>query len=322
MQFPRELLATLDAIARTGSFDGAALALAVTPSAVSQRVRGFERSLGRILVVRSRPTTLTDDGAALLRLSRQVSILEHETAASMGLDEASGAPTVPIAVNADSLATWLLPAVAAAASSLGAVVDLHRDDQDHTEQLLASGAVVAAVTTRADPIAGCIASPLGRMTYRPMASPGFVDRWFANGVTAAALAQAPIVDFDRKDDLQSRGLVAMASADPGASGLGLDPPRSFVPASADFVVAVELGLGWAMVPDVQSRAARRDDRLLDLAPLLPGANGTGPECTVDVPLHWQQWDLRSRTLDGIAAAVIAHASRELGPMGRAPATRS
>ena len=77
-----------------------------------------------------------------------------------------------------------------------------------------------------------------------------------------------------------------------------------------------------MVPDVQSRAARRDDRLLDLAPLLPGANGTGPECTVDVPLHWQQWDLRSRTLDGIAAAVIAHASRELGPMGRAPATRS
>jgi len=310
MQFPRDLLATLDAIASTGSFDAAAEALSVTPSAISQRVRGFERSLGRILVVRSRPAGLTDDGAALLGLARQVALLEHETAAAMGLDEHAGAPTVPIAVNADSLATWLLPAVASAAIELGAVVDLHRDDQDHTEELLARGAVVAAVTTRAEPIAGCIATRLGSMTYRPMASPAFVDRWFGDGVTATALARAPIVDFDRKDDLQSRALATMA-ASAGAGPTRLDPPRSFVPASADFVVAVELGLGWAMVPDVQARAAVDEGRLVLLERLAPGA-----AWAIDVPLHWQQWDLRSSTLDGIAAAVVAAARLALGTRDR------
>ena len=318
MQFPRELLATLDAIVSTGSFEGAADALSVTPSAVSQRVRGFERSLGRILVVRSRPAGLTDDGAALLRLARQVAILEHETAAAMGLDEQSTAPTVPIAVNADSLATWLLPAVVTAAIESGAVLDLHRDDQDHTEQLLASGTVVAAVTTRADPIAGCIAMPLGRMTYRPMASPEFIARWFPGGVTVVALNQAPIVDFDRKDDLQTLGLAALAAAaGAGASAsdlatAALTPPRSFVPASADFVVSVELGLGWAMVPDVQARDAVAAGRLVALATLWPCAPGsTAADCTIDVPLHWQQWDLRSSMLDAIAAAVIQHARAEL-----------
>jgi LysR family transcriptional regulator (chromosome initiation inhibitor) len=318
MQFSRELLATLDAIASTGSFETAATALAVTPSAVSQRVRGFERSLGRILVVRSRPATLTDDGAALLGLARQVAILEHEAAATMGLDEHSGMPMVPIAVNADSLATWLLPPIAAAASEFGAVVDLHRDDQDHTERLLASGTVVAAVTTRADPIAGCIATPLGRMTYRPVAAPDFVTRWFPVGITVDALARAPIVDFDRKDDLQSRGLDTMTRAAGAESPTKLNPPRSFVPASADFVAAVELGLGWAMVPDVQARAARRDGGLVDLAALLP----TAADCTIDVPLHWQQWDLRSSTLDGIAAAVLDRARAELGPIAPSEVTRS
>ena len=309
MQFSRDLLATLDAIAMSGSFDDAATTLHISPSAVSQRVRGFERSLGRILVVRSRPAILTDDGAALLALARQVAILEHETAAAMGLDELAGMPTVPIAVNADSMATWLLPALADAATRLGAVIDLHRDDQDHTEQLLASGTVVAAVTTRADPIAGCIAVPLGAMTYRPMASPAFVHRWFADGVTASSLASAPIVDYDRKDDLQSLALATMAAA---VGSDRPDPPRSFVPASADFVAAVELGLGWAMVPDAQANDPSHAGRLVRLAPPLP----PGTDAAIDVPLHWQQWDLRSSTLDGIAAAVRAGAAAVLGQPAR------
>jgi len=295
MQFPRELLATLDAIATTGSFEAAAEQLRVTPSAISQRVRGFERSLGRVLVVRSRPVALTGDGTALLRLARQVAILEHEATAAMGIEGHAGRPLVPIAVNADSLATWLLPPVAAAAERLGVVVELHRDDQDHTAELLAAGAVVAAVGSRAEPVAGCIVRPLGAMTYRPMASPAFVARWFPDGVDARALAAAPLVDFDRKDDLQTTGLARMA---PGAA---LEPPRSYVPASADFLLAARLGLGWAMIPDVQASAALADGGLVDL----------DRSASVEVPLHWHQWDLRSPLLDGIADAVVAEARRAL-----------
>lgn len=303
MQFPRELLATLDAVAATGSFEAAADAIHVTPSAISQRVRGFERALGRVLVVRSRPVRLTDDGSAILRLARQVAILEHETAAQLGLadDDTPGTvgraggrgsrPLVPIAVNADSLATWLLPPIAAGADLAGAVVELHRDDQDHTQELLAAGTVVAAVASRAAPVSGCVVRPLGTMTYRPMAAPAFAARWFPGGVDADALAVAPVIDFDRKDDLQTIALRRMAA------GRRLDPPRSYVPASADYLLAAQLGLGWAMIPDVQAAPARASGALIDLA----------PAASVDVALHWHQWDLRSRVLDTIADAVVAAA---------------
>ena len=51
-------LAQLRAFAATidhGSLDGAAAALHVTPSAVSQRLKALERTVGAVLLQRSRP---------------------------------------------------------------------------------------------------------------------------------------------------------------------------------------------------------------------------------------------------------------------------
>jgi LysR family transcriptional regulator (chromosome initiation inhibitor) len=77
----------------------------------------------------------------------------------------------------------------------------------------------------------------------------------------------------------------------------------YVPASADYVAAVTLGLGWGMVPDLQARGLTTD-----LVPLDPGA-------AVDVVLYWQQWKLRSATLDRVREAVLAAAVRELDRPG-------
>lgn len=294
MHFSRDLLLTLDAVATGGSFEAAAHSLRVTPSAISQRVRAFEQQLGRVLVVRSRPVTLTDDAAALLRLARQITVLEQDAAATLGMLDEHAASSIPIAVNADSMATWILPPLARIAAGHDIVVDLHRDDQDHTTALLAAGTVMAAVTSESRAVPGCTVTALGRMTYRPLCTPAFAARWFAGGVDAAALAVAPLVDFDRKDELQSRYLRSV-------SRRRLDPPRNFVPASADFMIAVELGLGWAMVPDVQSAAARAEGRLVDL-----DAGGA-----IHVPLYWQQWDLRSHLLDAVAAEILAEARTAL-----------
>ena len=86
---------------------------------------------------------------------------------------------LPIAVNADSLATWLLPALAPLAGEIA--FDLHRADETHTTDLLRRGAVTAAITADPVPVQGCTSALLGEMRYTPMASPDIVERWFTGG---------------------------------------------------------------------------------------------------------------------------------------------
>lgn len=292
MRFDADQLRALAAVADEGGFDAAARALSITPSAVSQRIKTLERELGRVLVVRSRPPRLTVSGEPVARLARQWALLEHEATDVLGLESPGAMPRLPIAVNADSLSVLLLPALAGVCAEHGVTVDLHRDDQDHTAALLAAGTVMAAVTSEQQPVAGCSVASLGAMVYRPVARRSFAERWFPAGGTAAEYAAAPLVDFDRKDGLQDLHLASIGPA--------LDPPRHYVPASAELAQAVVLGLGWGMLPDAQADEHRASGVLVDLA----GA-------PVSVPLFWQQWDLRSRLLDAVAAAVYREAATSL-----------
>ncbi|GAA1517412.1 LysR family transcriptional regulator (chromosome initiation inhibitor) [Agromyces terreus] len=315
MEIPLDLARTLAAVIDEGTFDAAARRLRVTPSAVSQRIKALEQQLGRVLVVRSKPVRATEAGGAVVRLARQVALLEHDTLAEFGLEAgapdgagraqgadgsaASGAArparpvTLPLAVNADSLATWFLPALARVARRHPVVFDLHRDDQDFTVGLLESGTVMGAVTSQATPVAGCLVRPLGVMRYEAVATPEFAARWGLGGDAADAFEAAPVVEFDRRDDLQ-RGYLA-------ARGLDADlPPRHFVPASSDFASAVRLGLGWGLLPGFQSSDGLASGGLVRLG---------GPH--VDVPLHWQQWNLRSPLLDAVADALAEEAATAL-----------
>ena len=290
MRISLELAETLAAIVDEGTLDAAAARLHLTPSAVSQRLKALERQLGRVLLVRSKPARPTEAGRAVIRLARQLALLEHDTLAGLGADESTATPiSVPLAVNADSLATWFLEPLAELARSRPVVFDLHRDDQDFTAGLLESGAVMGAVTSRAQPVAGCRVVPLGVMRYEAVATPGYLARWFPRGTTPAALGVAPVVDFDRRDELQTDWL----------AGHGVDPalpPRHYVPASADYARAVRAGLGWGLLPRFQSEPGLADGDLAGLG---------GP--TMDVRLYWQQWNLRSPLLDAIAAAIAARA---------------
>jgi len=292
---PSELIETLSTVIQEGTFDAAARRLHLTPSAVSQRIKALEQRVGRVLVVRTKPAHATEAGEALLRLGQQMTLLEAETLRELGTQRDGERPTtIPIAVNADSLATWILPPLARVASRASIVFDLVRDDQDHTASLLASGAVMAAVASDAVPVPGCTSTPLGRMRFRACATPAFVARWFPDGTTAAALERAPRIDFDRKDTLQARFARRLARR-------AVDPPRHFVPASADFAVATRLGLGWAMLPADHSAAPLQTGALVDLA---PGQH-------LDVPLHWQQWNLRSSVIDAVAEEVRTEARQVL-----------
>jgi LysR family transcriptional regulator (chromosome initiation inhibitor) len=278
-------LRAFDATVTAGTLDGAARALHVTPSAISQRLKALEAATGRVLLVRSKPVQVTESGQPVLRLARQVGLLAADAARELA---DAGPTTLPIALNADSMATWVLPALAPLAADYA--FDLHREDQEHTAMLLREGKVVAAVTSAAEPVPGCTVTRLGGMRYRPMAIAAFVDRWFADGVTPEALTRAPVVVYDRRDDLQ-HGYLRSRSVDVSA------PPLHHVPASADYVTTVRLGFGWGMVPAQQEPPGE----LVEL----------DPDGVVDVVLYWQQWKLRSPSLDRVAEVVLAAARREL-----------
>lgn len=316
MELQLEQLRAFVAVVDSGTFEAAARQLRVTPSAISQRIKALEGSVGRVLLQRVKPVRVTSSGEAVLRLARQVTLLEDEAAQALGVDDnaASAASTeppdavrpftsIPLVINSDSLATWALPALARVAATHRVVFDVFREDQDHSTARLRDGSVMAAITSVSDPVQGCIVRPLGQMRYRPMANPEFTDRWFANGVTASALRAAPVVIYDRSDDLQDRYLRQHEARGDHSGHAGEPPaqPRHFIPASSEFFTAVRLGLGWGMLPAAQIGELEATGELVAIG-----------EDDIRVPLYWQQWRLHSRLLGAVAdeiAAVAAHSVR-------------
>lgn len=299
--FDYAALSALSAVVREGSFERAARALNVTPSAVSQRVRLLEERVGCALVLRGPPCRATDAGQRLCRHVDQVRLMEHELHGALpGLERDASAPaaprrvTLPVAVNADSLATWFAPAAARYAADAPVLLELAVDDQDHTAARLKSGAVLAAVTAVAEPAPGCNSRPLGAMRYAATASPAFVARHFAAGVNARTLAQAPCLIFDRKDQLQARWVRRQCRK-------AVELPRHALPSSQAFIEANLAGMGWGMQPLLLVRPHLESGALVEL---VPGA-------TLDVRLHWQHARAASSLLEGLTQAVLQAARTAL-----------
>lgn len=295
--FTPEQLSTLSTILDEGTFEGAARRLHVTASAVSQRIKAMELTAGQILVERSNPVRLTAAGDVVLRYARQVELLQQDTARELGRAASDGGVvTLPVAVNADSLATWFLEAAARLHDETGvaAVFDIHRDDQDHTAELLRSGAVMAAVTSASQAVQGCSVTSLGRMRYRAVCSPSFARRFLDEHASVESLGSGPVVNFDRKDQIQRQFYRE-------CTGRSLRSPRHYVPTSADYARAVVFGMGWGMLPEQQCAAEIDQGVLLDLA----------AEHPIDIALYWQRWNLASPTLDAVSSVVESVAREQL-----------
>jgi LysR family transcriptional regulator (chromosome initiation inhibitor) len=289
-------LATFRAVVSDGSFEAAARSLHITPSAVSQRIKALEQTVGQVLVQRAKPCAPTEAGRSLFRLAGQVALLETEA-----LDAARGALSggrtrtrVAVVVNADSLLTWFLPALVGLPEDLALSFDLHCDDQDHTADILRAGTAMAAVTAQHVAVQGCRVERLGAMRYLAVAAPHVHARHFAHGPDASSFAGAPMLVLNRKDQLQHRYLDTVTSPE-------LDPPVHYVPAASAFVEAIRLGLGWGMVPE---QIAGEDIAAGRCVELIPGRH-------LDVPLYWQYWRLESTVLSLLTAAVRSAARSAL-----------
>ena len=270
-----EHLRALTAVIDEGTFEAAADLLRLTPSAVSQRIKALEASTGQVLVRRRVPCTATDAGMVLLRMARQVQVLEAEASAALGNGVASRAQ-LPVAVNADSLATWFVPVLHEAAGWQDTTLDLHVEDQGYSSQLLRQGDVMGAVTSDPVPVNGCRVELLGHMRYIPVAAAG-LHRQFG-GAGGADWADMPVLKFNAKDNLQ-RQLLA-------AKGVEQSPPTHTVPSSEGFLAAIKAGLGWGMVPELQLGNELSEGSLVLLE----------EDAHEDVPLYWQSWTLDSARL--------------------------
>ncbi len=285
-----EQLRTLVAVADEGTFEAAARRLMITPSAVSQRIRALEMSVGAVVVQRSSPVRPTDAGQVLLRLGRQRMALEDEALAELGLRD-GGVDGLAVAVNADSLATWFEQVLHAAAQWQDVALRLRVEDQAHSSTLLRSGAVVAAVTS--DPVAvqGCSVIQLGTVRYLPLCTPQLRDRHRRG--RKVDLGTMPMVRFNERDDLQEEVLRARDVRATGA--------LHEVPSSESFAAAVAAGLGWGMLPVAQARGRLDNGELVRVV----------RDHDADVPLYWQAWRLRTQSLDRLSDAVVQASRRAL-----------
>lgn len=279
-----------------GSFEAAAVQLHITPSAVSQRIAALEHDMGAPLLVRTRPCRPTAAGTRLLQFLRRRALLEAEFVAEMAND--AGPARVALAVNNDTLATWLLPALAPVLLKEQLLVEFVLDNQGHTAALLEQGQAVACISSVAAPVRGCSVTPMGLMRYRMVAAPTFAARWFPAGMNREAARRAPVMVFDRKDRLQSNFLLQHFGLPEGAY------PFHYVPASEPYAEGIRLGLGYGMLPLEQCATMLQSGALVDLT----------PDLHVDVPLYWHAWRIQPARLERMGAALLQASRSVLLPL--------
>ena len=289
-------LECLAAIVEEGGFERAAQRLNITQSAVSQRLRALEAQVGTVLIVRSRPLRPTSAGNLLLKHTKQVRLLRADL--ERDLRELAPSSTggareeerIAIAVNADSLATWALPALTELARQ-GLPLEIITDDQDFTDEWLREGQVLGCITTLKQALRGCKVVPLGAMKYVAIAQADYAKQHFPQGLTAHNFRDVPFIAFNRKDDMQSE----FVGKTFGLRRVALS--QIFVPSSEGQVRAVLAGWGVSVVPELLVRGLMEQGLLVDAA----------PGHSVPVQLYWHCWNLESDVLDALTAALTGAA---------------
>lgn len=159
--------------------------------------------------------------------------------------------------------------------------------------------MIGCISTLDQPIQGCRTAYLGRMTYRPLATPVFAQSWFPDGLDLASARKAPIMILNRRDELHTKLFVKRQGRMPAPL------PAHYLPSPDKFVDFIAAGLAYGMLPDQQSHDLLKQGRLVDLA----------PGCRVAVKLYWHCWNLKSRLLGDFTDHLVRYAGAVLNAGG-------
>ncbi|SHF47054.1 LysR family transcriptional regulator, chromosome initiation inhibitor [Modicisalibacter ilicicola DSM 19980] len=290
-----KLLQALAAVVDHSGFERGARHLGLTQSAVSQRIKLLEARLGQPVLIRTPKLSPTPLGQRLLNHVQQVHLLEHdllEQIPALGERE----QRLRLAINADSLATWWAPVTGDFCRRRDVLLDLVVEDQDVALRRMRDGEVAGCICATPRPVQGARAQPLGSMRYRALASPGYVERHFPQGLTVEALRRAPAIVYGPDDRLQHRYLEMRDYLAPF--------PHHLCPSSEGFIHLALAGMGYGLIPERQVTRELREGTLVDL----------DAECFIDVPLHWHYWRQGGKTLEALTDHLLASCPQWLTPL--------
>lgn len=187
-------LETLKAVDKYGTLEGASRALRVSSFAVGQRISKLEKALG-VKLLEKAPTRVSAVGKILCDHVSDVASLETEI-----LDE----PQEDHQYNLDNRPRYkiALPEDIATGAFTEIIKQLHQNkdpsrfditicNPEKSVMLMQSGEVTAAISIRKTPIHGFKSYSLRQTTYKAIASPGFIQTHFPDGITQASLPAAP-----------------------------------------------------------------------------------------------------------------------------------
>ncbi|MBV6320891.1 ArgP/LysG family DNA-binding transcriptional regulator [Duganella violaceipulchra] len=287
-------LAVLDAVASQGSFEKAALALGISQSAVSQRIKALEDAAGRLLIVRGQPAVPTGLGQRLVSHHRNVRLMEASLDIDLG--HKVSMPEIALAVDAASLATWFPMSLQPLLSPPRCQLKVQLADQRMALHLVQEGSVfgsIAVAQEHPDQHAnGPDVTPLGKMRYVCVATPAFAGHWFGDGFSLEAARLAPAVVSDQ--DMMSGFLHTVLE-------LNGPYPHHTMPQSAATAECIHGSLAYGLMPLIQVSGALASDRLVDLA---PGHH-------IDVALNWHAWNLDTPFTRALTEQIVATAQRFL-----------
>lgn len=300
--FDYRQLQALATVVEEQNFERAAQRLHVTQSAISQRIKQLEELVGQTLLIRTHPLQATDAGQVLLKHYRQIAMLQSAVMSELNPVLETGQIRLSIGLNADTLATWFLPAIEPLLNAHSVLLDIKVDDQDQTQQLLRSGEVMGCISSSDKPLQGCHCIPLGVSVYRLLASPQFMKKYLPEGANQATLRRAPVVEFNHKDALQIRYLEQFFDLRPG------DYACHRIPSAETFIDLIVRGFGMGMIPDQMTTELLSSGQLVDVS----------PGDYLAVPLYWHVWNLKAPLAEELTHALAEQGKKDLAPFSDYP----
>ena len=271
-----------------GGFSRASERLCISQSAVSHQIKQLEDETGTIFILRETPPRATPAGERLLRLYRQVTELEDEAITDFGVCKKDGKfRHIPIAVNADSLSVWLMDAIVPFLLEASITLEIFIDDQDANLRLLQKGAVAGCISSQRMDLQGFTSTRIGVMRHLLCASPRFSDKWFLDGFDRSSAASAPVINFNRDDQLNYRALSKIFGMPM------ISPPAHYIP-STELFEAVARGLGYAMIPEALAVPWIRKGTIVEI-----DVRGR-----LETSIYWYRWSQSSDMFQDFSKMIL------------------
>ncbi len=293
--FDYKLLAALAEVIELQSFELAANKLFISQSAISQRIKALEEQVGQPVLIRTQPLIATLAGEQLLSHFKKVKQLEHELLPILSPNKPIKPINVSLAVNADSIATWLIEAITPVLRNQLVELNLIIEHEERTLDKLRRGEAIGAVSVIEKPLKGYRSFRLGEMEYCLVASKEFAQKYFPDGVNQSSLKMAPAISYDHKDDMHARYI---------AKNFALAASEYYchcVRSSEAFVELVKQGVAYCLLPKLQIEQELATAELINLC----------PDKELVETLYWHSWVLVKGVNKEISEQIINFARKKL-----------